>query len=192
MKTAQNLVEDELYKRRIVAIHYQHVDGTSFAAPIAPSAIAQMLEANPGLTPAMIKNLVISTASRLSGFPSVRQGFGILNPRKLVEESLGETHFFDHSTLAPPRIEKNKVIFRHHDDAIEMLHLAGDFNGWSSSATPFVKFPTGLWQSEIPIPVKNRYAYKFVADGWRWIEDPSHGLKVDDGFNGFNSILEIV
>ena len=31
--------------------HYKRVDGTSFAAPIVTSIVAQMLEANPGLTP---------------------------------------------------------------------------------------------------------------------------------------------
>src|SRR6185503_9455793 len=43
-------VEAALQQHKIVAAHYQHVDGTSFAAPIVASIAAQMIEANPTLT----------------------------------------------------------------------------------------------------------------------------------------------
>ncbi|NJM54007.1 MAG: S8 family peptidase, partial [Blastocatellia bacterium] len=111
VSTARNLVEHELNERKIVATHYQHVDGTSFAAPITASVVAQMLEANPNLTSPIIKNILISTASRLANFPAIRQGFGVLNARLAVEEALKESHFFDHETLTPPRIEGDKIVF---------------------------------------------------------------------------------
>ena len=41
----------------IVATHYSHVDGTSFATPIVSSIVAQMIEANPKLTPGAVKNI---------------------------------------------------------------------------------------------------------------------------------------
>src|SRR6185369_11615176 len=43
-------VEEALQQHKIVAAHYQHVDGTSFAAPIVASIVAQMIQANPTLT----------------------------------------------------------------------------------------------------------------------------------------------
>src|SRR5207253_1477432 len=38
----RRFVDDALKRHKIVAAHYQHVDGTSFAAPIVTSIVAQM------------------------------------------------------------------------------------------------------------------------------------------------------
>jgi len=53
---------------KYISPHYMHVDGTSFAAPLVSSVIAQMLEANPLLTPPMIREVLFSSAKRISGF----------------------------------------------------------------------------------------------------------------------------
>ncbi len=188
---ARKIVESALHRRKVIATHYQHVDGTSFAAPITASLVAQMLEADSNLTPAIIKNILISTASRLANFPAIRQGFGILNARLAVEEALKEIHYFDHETLTPPRIEGEKIVFYYHDDNAKSVHLAGDFNNWSSSENQFFKNGDGLWHAEIPNPPSGKYRYKFVLDGAIWKEDASNGMKEEDGFDGFNSILQI-
>ncbi len=103
VSTARQLVEKELVNRKIVTTHYQHVDGTSFAAPITASVAAQMLEANPRLTPAAIKNILITTAYKLGGHPSIRQGFGILNAGLAVEKARDERHLLDRENYFPPR-----------------------------------------------------------------------------------------
>ena len=185
-------IEEKLREQKIVATHYQHVDGTSFAAPIVASVIAQMLEANPNLTPAIVKNILISTASRLAGFPTIRQGYGILNAGLAVEKALNETHFLDHEKFGPPFIDGNKILFTHHDDSAESLFLVSDFNGWKQDEIEFKKNSDGIWQTEIPCQPSGNYRYKFLIDGKRWIEDPNHGLKEDDGFGGYNSILQII
>ncbi len=64
---------------------YKHVDGTSFAAPIVSSVIAQMLEANPSLTPQRIKRLLIDTSIRLQNIEIDRQGWGMMIPARAVE-----------------------------------------------------------------------------------------------------------
>lgn len=64
---------------------YKHVDGTSFAAPIVCSVIAQMLEANPHLSPQRIKRLLIDTAIRLKDVEIDRQGWGMMIPSRAVE-----------------------------------------------------------------------------------------------------------
>lgn len=78
-------------KRRqgnVITKHYKYVDGTSFSAPIVSSVIAQMLEANPNLTPQQVKRLLISTAERLPHYEVDRQGWGVITPRKAVEASI--------------------------------------------------------------------------------------------------------
>ena len=78
-------------KRRqenVITKHYKYVDGTSFAAPIVSSVIAQMLEANPDLTPQQVKRLLINTAERLPHYEVDRQGWGVVAPRKAVEAAI--------------------------------------------------------------------------------------------------------
>lgn len=192
VNTARNLVEQELSQRKIIATHYQHVDGTSFASPIVASVIAQMLEANSSLTPAVIKNILVSTASRLAGFPAVRQGYGIINANLAVEKALNETHFLGHESFGQPFIAGKRIVFTYHDDSAESVFLVGDFNDWNRDSTEFKQNDEGLWQAEIPCQPSGKYRYKFLVNSERWMEDPNHGFKEDDGFGGFNSILHIV
>ena len=124
LDAGRKLVEDALLRRKIVAAHYRHVDGTSFAAPITCGVVAQMLEANPNLTPAAVKNILISTAKKLSRHPSLRQGFGVLNAGLAVEEASRETHFLAAENYGPPRVEGGKIVFFYHNDSAE------SFSGW--------------------------------------------------------------
>jgi serine protease AprX len=74
--------------RKYLSADYQHVDGTSFAAPIVMSVAAQMLEANPRLTPTEIRDGLLETAQELPGVASPLQGFGLVRPRAAVEWAL--------------------------------------------------------------------------------------------------------
>ncbi len=69
-------IAERILAEKIISSHYKHVDGTSFAAPIVCSIIARMFEANPKLTPLHIRNILISTAVFMKGFPRERQGYG--------------------------------------------------------------------------------------------------------------------
>lgn len=189
IETSRRLVDSALSRRKVIATHYQHVDGTSFAAPITASVAAQMLEANPLLTPAVVKNILVSTAARLSGHDAVRQGFGVLNAGLAVEMAFNETHFLTHADYSAPRVEKTRIVFFHHEDRASEVCLAGDFNGWEKAHC--IKTEDGLWQAEIGCPGSGRYRYKFVIDGERWTEDASHGFKEEDGFGGFHSVLVV-
>ncbi len=84
----RKLVDARYRGQSIISGHYKHVDGTSFAAPIAASVAAQMLEANPELTPLALKRLLLKTARRLPGVEPERQGFGVLRPAAAVEAAL--------------------------------------------------------------------------------------------------------
>ncbi|MEW6283393.1 MAG: S8 family serine peptidase, partial [Candidatus Eremiobacterota bacterium] len=58
-------------QEKFVNPHYQHVDGTSFGASIVTALVAQMLQANPGLNPAAIRQILVSTAERISRAPNL-------------------------------------------------------------------------------------------------------------------------
>ncbi len=187
----RTLAETRLRESKVVATHYQHVDGTSFAAPIVASVVAQMLEANPGLTPAAVKQILISTADRITGAPVMRQGYGAVNARRAVEQARREPHRAAACFLCPPRIEADKLVFTYHDDAARSVALAGDFNYWNPSESPFIRQPDGVWRIEVAAPAPGRYQYKFVIDGARWIEDPAGGVKAPDTYGGLNSVIHI-
>lgn len=184
-------VEAVLKQQKIVATHYQHVDGTSFAAPIVTSIVAQMIQANPTLTPGAIKNILISTAGRITTEPVIRQGYGVVNARRAVELAITEQHALNVVGCRPPRVEKGRLLFVFHDDAADSVSLAGDFNGWSEVATPLKRNGSGLWSTEIVAPQTGRLEYKFIINQQRWVEDPSNGVKAPDKFGGFNSVLVV-
>ncbi len=84
----RQIIALKIHREMVITKHYKYVDGTSFAAPIVSSVIAQMLEAKPNLTPQQIKRILISTAERLPHYEVDRQGWGVINPRKAVETAL--------------------------------------------------------------------------------------------------------
>ncbi len=185
-------IEDAIKAHKIVAAHYQHVDGTSFAAPIVSSVIAQMLEANPTLSPAAIKRILISTASRIAGAPLMWQGYGVLKARRAVEMATQYQRPLDENYFRPPLIEGDRLVFFYPDgERLESVSLAGEFNGWDPARAPFIKDRKGVWRAEIEVPPPGRYAYKFVINNQIWIEDPGNGLKEPDSHGGLNSVLNI-
>ena len=184
-------VEAALQQDKIVATHYQHVDGTSFAAPVVTSIVAQMIEANPRLTPGAVKNILVSTADRIVTKPVIRQGYGVVNARCAVELAKTENHALNVVGCKPPRLENGRLMFVFHDDRAQSVSVAGDFNGWSHVATPLKRNDSGLWLTDIDAPRAGRFEYKFIIDGQRWIEDPSNGLKAPDNYGGLNSVLVI-
>jgi serine protease AprX len=84
----RELVAAGLRDGLVIDEHYKKVDGTSFAAPIVSSIVAQMLEANPGLAPGEVKRILMRTAARVPGIELERQGWGVVRPEAAVEAAL--------------------------------------------------------------------------------------------------------
>ena len=84
----RHFVASALRDGNVIDEHYKMVDGTSFAAPIVTSVVAQMLEANPALKPQEVKRILIQTALRLPNLEVVRQGWGVVQPAAAVARAL--------------------------------------------------------------------------------------------------------
>jgi len=79
-----NYLQGRIYHHKVVDAQHQHVDGSSVAAPIVASVVAQMLEANPRLTPAQVRHILLSSAQPLPQVSEVMQGAGCLNAAQAV------------------------------------------------------------------------------------------------------------
>ena len=78
-------VAARIARSKYISPDYQHVDGTSFASPIIASVAAQMLEANPKLTPAELREGLTGTAVPLANLDRAWQGAGVVRARRAVE-----------------------------------------------------------------------------------------------------------
>ena len=187
----KEFVRRRIQTRKYISPHYMHVDGTSFAAPIISSIVAQMLEINPAMTPAMIRSILFSTAKRIKNYPAERQGFGSVQPRKAVLRTLNKLNQlnFDSSPLVNNR-QKTIGFYIQHDCASQ-VSLAGSFNHWQQDVLLLEPGTNGSWKIEIPMMAPGRYQYKFLVDEKLWVEDINNPYREPDGFGGFNSILMI-
>jgi serine protease AprX len=176
---------------KYISPHYMHVDGTSFAAPIVCSLIAQMLEANPQLTPAAIREVLFSTAKRIDNMPAERQGFGVIRPRKALLKVLKREAIMKPNASPFINATKNSIEFYMQSDCASQISLAGSFNHWAQDVLLLEPGRNGLWKIEIPMLPSGRYKYKFFVDDKMWVEDVDNPYREPDGFTGFNSLLII-
>lgn len=71
---------------------YLVANGTSFAAPIVTSVVAHMLEANPRLTPAQVKDILKSTARPVPGADQFSAGAGALDAQAAIAKARQLVH----------------------------------------------------------------------------------------------------
>jgi serine protease AprX len=184
-------VKNRIQECKYISPSYMHVDGTSFAAPIVTAVIAQMLEINPGLTPAQIRTILFSTAKRLPGLPAEQQGYGVIHPGKVIIKTL--QNLFTMKQHNSPYINKRKkaIEFYVQNSCASHISLAGTFNHWAHDSLLMEPSANGLWKIEIPMLPNGTYQYKFFVDDKTWLEDIDNPYREPDGLNGFNSILMI-
>ncbi|MBN1885771.1 MAG: alpha-glucosidase C-terminal domain-containing protein [Candidatus Krumholzibacteriota bacterium] len=71
------------------------------------------------------------------------------------------------------------------------VHLAGSFNGWSTSQDAMADLDgDGIWMITLAL-APGQYQYKYVIDGGTWKEDPHAAASVDDGYGGKNSVVDV-
>jgi len=88
-----------------------------------------------------------------------------------------------------PSLEEQEVIFTFLAPEAHAVHVAGDFNNWSSDATPLENTGSGEWSTHVSLR-SGQYEYRFVVDG-RWFEDPESAQRVANPYEGFNSVLTV-
>jgi len=82
-----------------------------------------------------------------------------------------------------------QVSFQLHRPNAAKVSLAGDFNGWSSTATPLQRNSEGTWQIAFAL-APGRHQYKFIVDG-EWITDPAAAESAANEFGSVNSVVTV-
>jgi len=71
------------------------------------------------------------------------------------------------------------------------VSLAGDFNDWSTTATPLKPAgASGAWVVTVPLS-PGRYHYAFVVNGQAWLTDPGAPRAPGDDFGAPSSVLTV-
>ncbi len=98
----------------------------------------------------------------------------------------------DAEFLAGPVQVDGGVLFSTREALAVTVHLAGDFNGWSTDATPMSDDDgDDIWTVVIELE-PGSYQYKFVSDGGaRWFEDAGNPDGVSDPYGGKNSLVVV-
>ena len=184
-------IQEYMNEQKFIHPHYQHVDGTSMAAPIVSGIVAQMLEANPSLTPAQVKEILMVSADPLNDAPAERQGAGAINGGRAVAAALRKSGGLLQGIPISPHIAPREITFYYYDPAVKEVALVGSFNDWQTKDGEMVRIRPGLWEGMIDTPKRGTHRYKFMIDRSRWTHDPENPLRIEDGFGGFNSLITI-
>src|SRR6266536_4421278 len=176
---------------KLITPHYQHVEGTSFAAPIVASCIACLLEANPALTPLFVRDVLKDTAHFISGADRERQGAGAVAPGQAVARALAERHSWDTSAEDSPRLSPEGISFSLHEHAASSVQVLGSWDGWRAPGIVANSVEPGYWRT-LPVHLSaGRYTYKFQVDGQLWLDDPNNPLKAPAGLGSLNSVVVV-
>jgi serine protease AprX len=187
--------------------HYQHVDGTSVAVAQVSAVAAQMLEANPALTPAQVKSLLVETALPLRHLPAARRGAGLLQPARAVASALraaGGTLVGRPCSGTRPRPLPDAPIWgargrsvyvgllARHASAVSVI---GAFNGWQPGATALARAGDGWWHGIVRLPPGD-HAYRFWVEGGAhgtgdWLADPEQPERVEGGYTDDHSCIAV-
>jgi serine protease AprX len=189
--TLRALIIQRIESAKFISPHYMHVDGTSFAAPLVCSVLAQLLELNPALSPIQLKEILFSSAKKLTTLPAIQQGHGVIQPRKAILKILKRN-----AALIPDNApfinqeQKTIEFFLRHESASH-VSLAGSFNHWAPDVLMMEPLEQGWWKIEVPLLPPGRYSYKFCMDNEYWLEDERNPHREPDGYHGYNNVLII-
>lgn len=91
-----------------------------------------------------------------------------------------------------PAVELVQIEFRMPADHLDSHHvqLAGEFNGWSKTATPMRRSGAHFVATVSLVPGRT-YRYKFLVDGERWENDWSADAYVPNEYGGDDSLIDL-
>ncbi len=71
----------------------------------------------------------------------------------------------------------------------EQVNLCGDFNDWSTDATPMTRRKDGRFSITLTLEQGRAYAYRYLVDGSLWENDGSADGYADNDHGSKNSVV---
>jgi serine protease AprX len=197
-------LRERMNSHKWVHPYYQHVDGTSVSVAQVSAVAAQIVQANPALMPAQIKQLIVETALPLPHQPLERTGAGLIQPTRAVAAAMrgqgGPLVGLPFSGTTPelwpaaPLVGAEGAARRYvglwspHARAVSVV---GDFNNWQVGASALVNVRGGWWHGTLPLPAGRHY-YRFWVegnDGASFLPDPENPARAESGYTDDHSVL---
>lgn len=75
---------------------------------------------------------------------------------------------------------------------IESMHLVGDFNAWSETATPMTRREDGKWGVSLELEAGHEYQFRYRDQTGRWINDEAADFYLPNSFGSENSVISLV
>jgi serine protease AprX len=180
-------VTQRIRELKLVTPFYQHVEGTSFAAPLVASVVACMLQANPRLTPLRVREILLAAARSVPGAPPERQGAGAIDAGRAVALALASNGHV--AAPASPEISSRQVSFRLDDRFAHRVQVLGSWDGWRAPGLLAQEVKPGVWMASCAALPPGRYTYRFLLDGAQWIDDPANPRKIPNSIGALDSLL---
>jgi hypothetical protein len=148
-----------------------------------------MLEANPTLSPERVRTLLLLACRRVDGAPRERQGAGAIDAGSAVALALLDASDVEYPAPAAESraVTATRLRFVLHAPDAMSVRVAGSWDAWSTAGVSGNRITGGLWEITLPAPPAGAYAYKFLENDSRWVEDPANRSKESDGAGGWNS-----
>lgn len=77
-------------------------------------------------------------------------------------------------------------------DGVEKVYVVGDFNNWSTSATPMKRFKNGVFKVSLDLEKGREYQFRYLYDGRHWENDTEADKSVETPFgDARNSVIAV-
>lgn len=76
-------------------------------------------------------------------------------------------------------------------EGVQSLHLCGEFNAWSETATPMRREGDGSWNATLTLDAGKSYVFRYKDDHGQWHNDWAADAYVPNQFGTENSVLDL-
>jgi len=84
------------------------------------------------------------------------------------------------------KVKVNFVLSR--DSVAGKVSVVGDFNNWDPAVHPLRPRSNGTSSVTVTLPVSQRFAFRYLDDDGRWLDDDTAGRE-PNGYGGANSVI---